>query len=125
MTIRQKEDGTLVLNQGDSGFIHIDNLDATQTYDVYVAFTDKNRVQIGQQVTQHVEQVAEVDIFIPTELTDLMVVPAKRQSETFYYGVKISKLDDQGNVIEDTIIPPLGQQKVVIVYPKWVEGPTE
>lgn len=125
MSITQKDNGTLVLNQGDSGYIHIEDLDNTQIYDVYVAFSDKHRRIIGEQIVTHVENQESVDVFIPTELTDLLIVPENRMQETFFYGVKVSRLDNDGNVIEDTVIPELGQQKAVIVYPKWVEGPAE
>ena len=123
MTIRLNENGVITLFQGDTGTITINGLDDTKVYEVYFSFRNKSMELVGEELCVNANCQSSVELFLPASLTDKLTVPAKRSQETYYYGVKVSCIDEQGNTTEDTLLPAFGKQRTAIVYPKWVEGP--
>lgn len=116
--------GDMKIYQGDSGDFNITNIPTDRTYQVYFSFYDENRKVIGRELmTSSINGMAK--LFIPADITNLLVVPLDEPTATYYYGVKFCWVDDLGNTYEDTQIignKEIGELNEVTVYPKETEG---
>jgi hypothetical protein len=119
MTISMDDSGTIRIFQGDTGEIVIDGLNPDKNYYVYFAIRDENRNLVGNELMITSNNSDSVTFKLSASLTDLLTVPDGEQFATYYYGVKIT---EAGSTDEDTVIPELGGQRPMIVFPKVVEG---
>ena len=119
MTIKSDADGTLYLFQGDTGFVRINGLNPDLNYFVYFAIRNANRELMGEEIKVTSNNSDSVRVFLDDGLTDKLTVPTGQDSEVYYYGVKITEI---GTDNEDTVIPAMGERKMIIVYPKVAEG---
>lgn len=114
--------GNMSLIQGDSGNLTISGISTDRNYTIYFAFRDLKHNPVGGEISVESNQQDTVQIFITSELTDLLEVPIKDDFATYYYGLKAC-YEDEG--IEDTLILGIGdmsEPNTVTVYPKRVEG---
>lgn len=119
MTIKSDANGTLYLFQGDTGSVRVNGLNPSSNYFVYFAIRNANRELIGEEIKVTSNNSDSVRIFLDDTLTNKLTVPQGQDNEIYYYGVKISEI---GTNNEDTVIPALGEKRMVIVYPKVAEG---
>ena len=108
--------------QGDSGEIILQGLNTDKNYVVYFAIYDKNRQTIGNEIYVNTNQNSSIVFTIPSQLTDLLVVPKKEKFAHYYYGIKVC-YPSEGT--ENTIClgnKQAGEPNVITVYPKQVEG---
>ena len=113
--------GDITLVQGDSGEIAIEGLPTDSNYSVYFSFYNEKRIIIGEVVTQ-TSSASFVTMFIPTSLTNLLVVNKDDDYTEYYYEIKIC---NENTGYEDTMCindSDIGDLNVVRVYPKKVEG---
>lgn len=120
------ENGGITLIQGDSGTLTVNDLPTDKSYTVYFAIKDKKRNTIGDEMYLTSNSQSAVSFFISADLTDLLTVPMSKESEEYYYGVKICSTDTQTNVTsEETLIigdSDISDMNTITVYPKRVEG---
>ena len=115
-------DGTMYIYQGDSGELVLSGLNTQKKYTIYLAFQDKARNIIGQEL-QAVGNASGWATFVLTpSFTDLLTVPKNKPFEVYYYGLKIC--EDETN-LENTLFVAnsiYGDVNRVIVYPRKVKG---
>lgn len=119
MTISMDESGTISIFQGDTGSITISGLNPDKNYYVYFAIRDENGDLMGEEIMVTSNNSPTVTFKLSASLTNQLTVPAGESYATYYWGVKKSEV---GSTEEDTLIPDLGGQRVLIVYKKVVEG---
>lgn len=115
------ENGDITLRQGDDGKLGLDGLPDDKEYVAYLAIQDKKRRKVGSEISVNVSS-SHIDFVFTPALTDLLTVPAKQDTEEYYYYVKICY---QADGIEDTLIlgnKGIEDMNVITVYPKGVEG---
>lgn len=117
------ESGSGYLTQGDSGEVVFSGLPVDKNYQVYFAVHDSKRNLIGAELTVNSNKSDTVKFTLIGEFTDLLKVPLNKESETYYYGIKLCHNDDKS---EDTLIvgskSDIETQNELVVYPKKVEG---
>lgn len=117
-----ESDGTIKTYQGDTGSLLINGIPTDQNCQVYLAIQDAKRNFIGKELMVNSFNQSSVEIYIDSDLTDLLTVPANKSFETYYYGVKLCS-GERGE--EDTMFIGDGDfatQNKILVYPKKVEG---
>ena len=122
MTITMDENGTLSLYSGDSGEVIVSGLDTSLNYTVYFAIQDKKRNLIGEELSTSANQSENVSFFLTSDYTDLLTVPVGKPYEIYTYGIKIC---NSANNKEDTLFvagSSYGDENLVVVYPKKVNG---
>lgn len=121
MTIKEV-DGIIYTRQGDTGYINISGFNPDINYNVYLQIYDEDGNFIGDQLEAQSNTSDTVRFFIPASVTDSLEVPAGEQYQIYYIGVKKAEVDTS---YEDTVIPGFGEQKIMIVYRKVAEGPSD
>lgn len=122
MSLKIDTDGTITMYQGDTGEIVVNGLDDTKNYTVYLAFRDKNRSFITDELKITSNGRSSVVFFLSADLTNKFTVPKNSNYETYYYGIKVCEL---GANTEDTLFiadKDYGEENILIIYPKQVEG---
>ena len=117
--------GNIICRQGDSGEFVLEGLPTEGINDpeVYFSFYNNKRVIVSEMSARPLD--GQITFFIPASMTDKLTVSAGVPTATYYYGVKLCYVDDNGNEYEDTLL--IGDKNIdevnkVIVYPKIVEG---
>jgi hypothetical protein len=120
------EQGNGTLYQGDTGSLPIVNLDPSQEYIFFFAVQDERRNFIGEEISVTTQGMTEIEIFIPKELTDLLIVPTKEEYKDYYYTIKACKpATGTSPQTEDTVFvngATFGVKRRLRVYPKGAEG---
>lgn len=119
--IVDEDSGDIILIQGDSGYITIEEINTDKNYKVYFSIYDKKRKIIGEEIMCQSNFESCIEIEIPKTLTDLLTVPKKQDSEEYYYGIKLC--DEFG--FEDTALIndcSIDDLNIITVYPKRTEG---
>ena len=121
MAFYMDDEANLTLVQGDSGHIVVSGIPKDKNYTVCLAFSNKRR-QILSEISMNSNNKDTIDFFVSGKTTDAFIVPLNKETETYYYGVKICLTTDQS---EDTVA--LGNNDITVtntitVYPKRVEG---
>lgn len=115
-------EGTIQTYQGDTGELVINGIPTDQNYKVFFAIQDIKRNFIGKEIMVNSLGKEAVSINVTADLTNLLKVPANKQYETYYYGIKLCT---PGTLNEDTMFIAGGDfltRNKIIVYPKKVEG---
>lgn len=115
-------DGTITMYEGDTGHIIVNGLEENRNFYVSFAIQDKKRNFIGKEIVITSNGMSSVDIFLGTNLTDLLKVPQNANYEIYYYGIKISEI---GSEDEDTLFiagKDYGDLNMLLIYPKQAEG---
>lgn len=120
------ENGAITLIQGDSGTLTVNDLPTDKSYTVYFAIKDKKRNTIGDEISVSSNSQSAVSFFLDSDLTDLLTVPINKESEEYYYGVKICATENNITSEETLIIgdSDISDMNTITVYPKRVEGYT-
>lgn len=116
------ENGDITMVQGDSGSLVVVGLNTDKNYKVYFAIQDKDRKPIGAEIAVDSNKSGSVIFEVTASLTDLLVVDKDKKTAKYYYGIKSC---DPDNGYEDTLLianREIGEQSVITVYPKKVEG---
>ena len=118
------ENGGITLIQGDSGTLTVNDLPTDKSYTVYFAIKDKKRNTIGSEMSLVSNAQSAVSFFISADLTNLLTVPLSKESEEYYYGVKICATVNDVTSEETLIIgeSDISDMNTITVYPKRVEG---
>lgn len=118
------ENGGITLIQGDSGTLTVNDLPTDKSYTVYFAIKDKKRNTIGTEMSLNSGAQSAVSFFISADLTNLLTVPLSKESEEYYYGVKICATVNDVTSEETLIIgeSDISDMNTITVYPKRVEG---
>ena len=114
--------GTITLYQGDSGELVISGFDEAKSFTVFFAIQDKSRKLIGEELQVTVSNSDTVTFVLTSEFTDLLVVPANKPYQVYYYGIKVS---ENGKINEDTLFigeSTYGDLNHIVVYPRKVQG---
>lgn len=122
MALSIDENGTIEIYQGDSGTVYVHGLNSAKKYRVYMAIYDKNRNLIADELQEEANYVEFVHFDLLPSLTNLLTVPPKKDSETYYYGFKANEV---GTDKADTLFVAngtYGDLNEIIVYPKKVKG---
>lgn len=125
MAFYMDEEANLTLVQGDSGHIIVSGIPTDKDYKVCLAFSNSKRQILSEIYMQSASNGVNrdtLDFFVSGAVTDNFTVPLSKETETYYYSVKICQTTDQ---TEDTVA--LGSNDIttfntVTVYPKRVEG---
>ncbi len=122
MSLEVNEDGTIILYQGDTGEVVVNNLPTIENYKAYFGIRDEKRNQVGAEVLVNTNKQESISFRLTSDLTDKLEVPNGKKFATYYYGIK---LVTPGSLNEDTLFVEgntYGSLNRVIVYPKKVEG---
>lgn len=122
MSIVIDKDGTIYFYQGDSGKLVLSGFNTELQHTVYLAFQDKNRNPVGDELQVVCGNDGWVTFVLTPEFTDLFKVPKNKPFEVYYYGLKIR---DKEKGLENTLFvadPNYGNINRVIVYPRKVTG---
>lgn len=122
MAFQIDKNGNISMIQGDSGLITIRGLNPNKSYTVYFAVRDKNRNQIGDELSVSNNSNSYVVFKLTGDYTDLFKVKKDEPYAIYYYGLKIC---DENAQREDTLIiasDEMGSLNTITVYPKKVEG---
>jgi len=120
MSIKIDENGTITMYQGDTGHIFVSGLDTSENWTLYFAIQNSQRKTIGTEITTLSNGNSTVSIFLPSSLTDLLIVPFDQEYEIYFYGIKACKQE-----VENTLFiagSDYGSLNKLIVYPKKVHG---
>lgn len=122
MALTVDENGNLTITQGDTGTLVVGGLDTSKNYKVYFAIQNKKREAVGDELIVSSNNSDTVVFKLTGDLTDLLTVPEKSKTETYYYGIKLCSVTDN---TEDTLVVnngDMGDTNIITVYPKKVEG---
>lgn len=122
MSLTIDKNGTISLYQGDSGEVMIKGLNPYKKYDVYFAIRNKHREPVGNEIKVTVNKQEIVTFVLTSSMTDMLKVSKDKDFEVYTYGVKVR---DTESGDEDTLFvtgKDYGEQNLLIVYPKQVEG---
>lgn len=117
--------GNIICRQGDTGEFVLDGLptEGVNNPEVFFSFYNSKRVIVSEFSATPID--GQVTFHIPSSVTDNLTVSSGVPTATYFYGVKLCYVDDDGNDYEDTLL--IGDKSIdevnkVIVYPKIVEG---
>lgn len=116
------DNGDIVCRQGDNGKLTLTDLPTDLNYTIFVAIQNNKRKPIGAEIYTKTNKQSVVDVIFTPGLTDLLTVPAKQDTEEYYYFVKLCHI---GGMIEDTLLlggKSVDEPNVITVYPKGSEG---
>ena len=122
MALQIDENGTIQIYQGDSGSIFVNGLMKDKNYNVYLEVYNKNREIVFAAKPQEAKGVEFVEFKLLPSDTRKLIVPLKKDSETYYYGVKAREI---GTNNEDTLFianGTYGDLNEFIVYPEKVRA---
>lgn len=117
-----QENGLIETVQGDSGEVGVTGIATDRNYRVYFGVRDSKRKPIGIEPYMDSNYASSVVIFVPSILTDLLTVSKDDEYTDYHYGFKICDLETG---YENTLIVgdgKIGDQNIIRVYPKKVEG---
>lgn len=121
MALSIDENGTIQIYQGDSGSVFVNGLMKDKNYRVYFSIYDKNRVEKIKLEPIEAKNVEFVEFQILPSDTEKLEVPLKKDSETYYYGVKVQEMGT--NNVDTLFIAngTYGDLNEFIVYPQKVK----
>lgn len=114
--------GNITLVQGDSIELVINGLPTDQSYQVYFAAQNEERVPVGSEIMVESLGQESVTIKLTGNYTNLFTVEEDKKSQKYYYGVKLCSVTDD---TEDTLLlgeSVIGGLNTITVYPRKVEG---
>ena len=114
--------GNITLVQGDSIELVINGLPTDQSYQVYFAAQNEERVPVGSEIMVESLGQESVTIKLTGNYTNLFTVEEDKKSQKYYYGVKLCSITDD---TEDTLLlgeSVIGGLNTITVYPRKVEG---
>lgn len=122
------ESGNFTTIQGDSGHIVIEDIPTDKNYIIFLGVQNSKRQQVGSELYINSNQQDTVDFFLSGEYTDQWTVPKNKETETYYYAVKICYIPPEGSVensTEDTAVlddNDISIYNEITVYPRRVKG---
>ena len=122
------DEGNFKTIQGDSGHIFVEELPTDKNYTVYLGVQDGKRNTIGSELYLESNNSDTVDFFLSGDYTDLWTVPKNKETETYYYAIKICYVPPSGSAdlsTEDTAILEENDMSIfntITVYPRRVKG---
>jgi hypothetical protein len=114
--------GNITLVQGDSIELVINGLPTDQSYQVYFAAQNEERIPVGSEIMVESLGQESVTIKLTGNYTNLFTVEEDKKSQKYYYGVKLCSVTDD---TEDTLLlgeSVIGGLNTITVYPRKVEG---
>lgn len=114
--------GNITLVQGDSIELVINGLPTDQSYEVYFAAQNEERIPVGSEIMVESLGQESVTIKLTGNYTNLFTVEEDKKSQKYYYGVKLCSVTDD---TEDTLLlgeSVIGGLNTITVYPRKVEG---
>jgi hypothetical protein len=114
--------GNITLVQGDSIELVINGLPTDQSYQVYFAAQNEERIPVGSEIMVESLRQESVTIKLTGNYTNLFTVEEDKKSQKYYYGVKLCSVTDD---TEDTLLlgeSVIGGLNTITVYPRKVEG---
>jgi hypothetical protein len=114
--------GNITLVQGDSIELVINGLPTDQSYQVYFAAQNEERIPVGSEIMVESLGQESVTIKLAGNYTNLFTVEEDKKSQKYYYGVKLCSVTDD---TEDTLLlgeSVIGGLNTITVYPRKVEG---
>lgn len=114
--------GNITLVQGDSIELVINGLPTDQSYQVYFAAQNEERIPVGSEIMVESLGQESVTIKLTGNYTNLFTVEEDKKSQKYYYGVKLCSITDD---TEDTLLlgeSVIGGLNTITVYPRKVEG---
>ena len=114
--------GNITLVQGDSIELVINGLPTDQSYQVYFAAQNEERIPVGSEIMVESLRQESVTIKLTGNYTNLFTVEEDKKSQKYYYGIKLCSVTDD---TEDTLLlgeSVIGGLNTITVYPRKVEG---
>lgn len=114
--------GNITLVQGDSIELVINGLPTDQSYQVYFAAQNEERIPVGSEIMVESLGQESVTIKLTGNYTNLFTVEEDKKSQKYYYGVKLCSVTDD---TEDTLLlgeSVIGGLNTITVYPRKIEG---
>ncbi len=122
------ESGNFETIQGDSGHIIVEDIPKDKNYTIFLGVQNSKREPVGSELYLNSNQEDTVDFFLSGEYTDQWTVPKNKETETYYYAVKICYIAPEGsaeNSTEDTAVlndNDISFYNEITVYPRRVKG---
>lgn len=111
---------TITLYQGDTGPVTFEGLGTEYNYKCYFAIQNERRVFVGEELIEQSDFKDYVTFKLPAELTNKLTVPANKEYQDYFYGIKACKEDNEDTLfVEDGYF---GSKNILRVYPKKAEG---